>query len=241
MTVVTTTVQGVKTEHEIELAPGGFTCVIHQQGMRLDVPSFVEIGPKQTIACMEAMSQKQWEWISTGELFKILFEIVFDPEQEKHFANCKIPSSIEELNQSDMGVIHVCGIIVLCCEAFFAKKNVFLRNPETYLHPATERMIVGMLRKMMELCNINGEIQTTTDDPSNIEKPSDGPENSDKETPSELVIKWLKCMDPAKKFAQVGNQIYTVADLILEVTTDSPVGKQLVEQFMSNNFQVKKN
>src|ERR1043165_1483839 len=152
MPTVVTTCNGVKTEHEIEDKPGGLTVILHQQGLRVDVPTFVEVGPRETIACMMEMKQKEWEWISEGQLFQTLFKTIFDEKQDRHFSGCVIPKTIEELNQGDMGVAHICGLIVLSCEAFFAGKSVFLRNPETYLHPATERMIVGMLNKMLELC-----------------------------------------------------------------------------------------
>lgn len=46
-------------------------------------------------------------------------------------------------------------------------------------------------------------------------------------------------MDQDKKFAQVGDQIYTVADMAGEVAKDSDIGKQLIEQFMANNFKIK--
>lgn len=58
MVKIVTTVNGEKTEHEIEPGPRNFTCIVHQQGLRVDVPEFIEINPKNTIACMEAMNQK---------------------------------------------------------------------------------------------------------------------------------------------------------------------------------------
>ena len=46
-------------------------------------------------------------------------------------------------------------------------------------------------------------------------------------------------MDLNKKFAQVGNKIYTVTDMIVEVSNETAIGKQLVEQFMNNSFVYK--
>ena len=47
-----------------------------------------------------------------------------------------------------------------------------------------------------------------------------------------MVLHWLSCMDQDKKFAQV-------ADMAGEVAKDSDIGKQLIEQFMANNFKIK--
>ena len=249
MVRVVTTANGVKTEHEITPGPRNFTLLVHQQGLRVDVPEFTEINPKNTIACMEAMTQKQWDWISTGPLFKTLFYKVFDQEQEKHFSGCQIPLSIDELNQGDMGVAHICGMIVLGCESLMAGKSVFVRNPETYLHPAAERMVVGMFYKMMEMFGVGGKIQTAVEeDPENLVQPKIATKQPSKEqikeqypeeNPTELVVRWLSCMDLNKKFAQVGNKIYTVTDMIVEVSNETAIGKQLVEQFMNNSFVYK--
>lgn len=121
-----------------------FSALVHQPGIRVDVPDFFEINSRNTIDCMEKMSQKAWIHISTGEIFQHLFKMVL-PEIE-------IPSTIEELNNSDYGTIHICGIIVLCCESMFAgQKKVFFRNPENHLHPKTEQLLVGMLKEIQKI------------------------------------------------------------------------------------------
>lgn len=248
MVKIVTTVNGEKTEHEIEPGPRNFTCIVHQQGLRVDVPEFIEINPKNTIACMEAMNQKEWEWISTGPLFKTLFNLVFDEKNERNFGNCHIPKTIEELNQGDMGIAHVCGMIILGCESFMAGKSVFVRNPETYLHPSTERTIVRMFHKMMELFGVGGKVQTDIADedaPENLKEPtikknvSDLVAENPNQTPAQLVVFWLSCMDQNKKFAQVGEKIYTVAEMTVEVMNETVIGKQLIEQFAQNNFKIK--
>ena len=123
------------------------TCLIHQQGIRIEVPESIEINGRNTVDCMEKMDQKKWEWISTGPLFKELFAIAF-PEDNKQ----EIPKTIEGLNKIDFGVIHVCGLIVLACEAIFAgKTKIFFRNPEHHLHPKTERCIMNVIYKIREL------------------------------------------------------------------------------------------
>jgi len=134
-------------EMTLDAAPR-FTCIVHQQGIRVDIPEFVEINGRNTIDCMAKMSQRAWVHISTGDLFKILFRELF-PEEDSHVP---IPETIEELNKGDFGVIHGAGMIVLGCEAIFeGKTKLFFRTPEDHLHPKAERRIFDMFRKMQEL------------------------------------------------------------------------------------------
>lgn len=123
-----------------------FTCLVHQQGIRVNVPGFVEINSRNTIECMEKMTQKAWVHISTGELFQILFREIF-PDQ-----SVAIPATIKELIEGDFGVVHVAGMIVLGCESLFSgNTKLFFRTPEDHLHPASEQRLVSMLQKMQNL------------------------------------------------------------------------------------------
>jgi hypothetical protein len=134
-------------EMTIDAAPR-FTCIVHQQGFRVNIPEFVEINGRNTIECMEKMSQRAWEHISTGQLFQILFREIF-PEKD---CSVPIPLTIAELNAGDFGVVHAAGMITLGCEAIFeGKTKLFFRTPEDHLHPKAERRIIGMFRKMQEL------------------------------------------------------------------------------------------
>lgn len=132
----------------MEISAQPFTVMVHQQGIRIDVPDAVEITSRKTIECMEKMSQKAWVHISTGQLFKILFDELFPAED----GIVPIPKTIEELNKGDFGVTHAAGMIVLGCEAMFAgKKKLFFRTPEDNLHPKAQRRLVSMLKKMQQL------------------------------------------------------------------------------------------
>lgn len=134
-------------EMTIDAAPR-FTCLVHQQGIRVNVPDFVEINSRNTIECMEKMSQRAWEHISTGQLFQILFREIFPAED----GDVPIPATIKALNEGDFGVVHAAGMITLGCEALFeGKRKLFFRTPEDHLHPKAERRIVSMIMKMQEL------------------------------------------------------------------------------------------
>ena len=141
-------------EEVIDVPP--FTVFVHQPGIRVDIPSFVEINSRKTIECMEKMNQKEWEHISTGQLFQILFKECFNDESDN--TDVPIPKTIQELNSGDYGTIHIAGMIVLGCEAIFeGKTKLFFRTPEDHLHPKLERKIVSMFKKMFELLNPDGE------------------------------------------------------------------------------------
>ena len=157
-------------EMTIDAAPR-FTCIVHQQGIRVNIPEFVEINSRNTIDCMEKMNQRAWVHISTGQLFQILFREIF-PEED---GPVDIPLTIEELNAGDFGVVHACGMIVLACEAYFeGKTKIFFRNPEDNLHPKVERRIVGMFMKMRDLLapDAEGGVATAVaPEPPKEEKP----------------------------------------------------------------------
>lgn len=145
----------VNGEEKIIDAPP-FTCIVHQPGIRVDVPDFVEINSRTTIDVMSKMSQRAWVHISTGQLFQELFKMAFPIED----GDIKIPATIEELNKGDFSVIHISGMIVQACEAVFeGKTKIFFRNPEDTLHPKTERRIVGMMKSIAQLAGDSEIIQ----------------------------------------------------------------------------------
>lgn len=135
--------------------PPSFLCIVHQQDLRVDVPEFVEINSRKTIDCMEKMNQRQWEHISTGQLFQALFNEVFHKDDSN---TIPIPATIAELNQKDFGVIHVAGMIVLGCEALFTgNTKIFFRTPEDHMHPKAQRRLTSMLQMMQNLLAPNNE------------------------------------------------------------------------------------
>lgn len=142
---------------------GDFIALVHQQGIRVDVPTAVEINSRNTIDCMEKMTQEAWVHISTGQLFQHLFKMLFPDGVDRNgnpIQTVKIPATIEELIRGDFGVTHICGMIVLGCEAHFAgKTKIFYRNPETYLHPRQEQLIVGMFKEMQSLLGRGTKVQ----------------------------------------------------------------------------------
>jgi hypothetical protein len=243
MPKVITTCKGVKTEHDIPNNESGFMVLVPTQGVRVDVPEFVEINCRTTIDCMEKMTQQEWEWISTGNIFKHLWKEALDPAANQGKCGEYIPATIEELNGEDPGIIHVAGMIVQGCEALFAGKNVFFRDPETLLHPATERYIVGMFHEMMKLCGQGGGNGTVTKTDKAPKKTVEVPvkpsakakakkAKADAVKDKEQTIKWLSLHPAEKVMAKRGNEELTASMLLTEVQQDTEIGKQVVEQFV---------
>lgn len=166
---IPTTILANGEEMILDAAPR-LTVLVHQPGIRVDVPQFVEINGRNTLDCMEKMSQQAWVHISTGELFQHLFREAFPPED----GDVPIPATIEQLNKGDFGVIHISGMIVLACEAIFeGKYKIFLRTPEDHLHPKTERRVIGMMMKLRDLLapGEDVQVQVQVEEPPKVEEP----------------------------------------------------------------------
>jgi hypothetical protein len=245
-TIVTTTILNnlpSRTEQEINLSGSGMTMIVHQQGMKVDVPDFIEVNAQDTLRCMDEMTQPQWEWISEGGPFKFLWNEAFDPADRTD-----PPTSIEVLNMSDMGLRHMAGIIVLGCEAAIAGKNVFFRNPETYLHPKTQRYIVDMFRKLLQIFGKSGEIKVKVKEYTK----KDGTvvkahERTQKVTaavapvdPDENVAQCLNWLQKLQDHYGVGKDIaatpsgerLTVEQLMDAVNQDTPRGQWFIGEYV---------
>lgn len=113
---------GKSEDMELPAQPQPFTCLVHQTGMKVQAKDAYTISPKDTIKCMEEMSQAAWLHISTGPLFKHLFyECLFKDQ------GVTLPREISSLIEDyDEGTVHGCGLIVLLAEAYMeGKKEVY--------------------------------------------------------------------------------------------------------------------
>lgn len=131
----------------MEFPEKNFLVVIHEQSIKVEYPDALTIDPKATAKCMEEMSQKAWEHISTGPLFPHFFGLLF---RDMPVA---LPKEIKTLLEDyDDGVIHSCGLIIMLCEAMFeARPKVFIKVPETNLHPAASSMLMTTINAIRRL------------------------------------------------------------------------------------------
>lgn len=136
--------QGKKTEHEV---PTEVVCIVHQQAIKVTpLDADLVITPATTAKCMEDMSQKAWEHISTGSLFQHFFHTLF---QEDAY----LPLTIKEfLEDSNEGMIHGAGLIIQLVEGRFAgKKKVFIRTPEAGLHPKAQYHLMSVIEGIKKI------------------------------------------------------------------------------------------
>jgi predicted ATPase len=148
---------GDKEPQELQLPDQRLNVVVQQQGIRVDIPNFLQINGSNTLMTVNGLKQNHWDHISTGELFQTLFYTVF-PKDCKNFDAVVLPKNVENLKTGDLGVAHVAGMIIMMCEEAFnvmdGKKKelkIFFRNPESHLHPAAERTIIGMFTKFQQI------------------------------------------------------------------------------------------
>jgi len=241
----------------IDLAESGFNVIVHGQGIRFDIPTYVEINCRTSIPRMEAFTQEEWEWVSQGDLFQGAWKEAFDRGWSGGKGGQLIPTTppltIEELLADDPGVIHVAGMIVQGFEAMFEGKNVFFRNPETLLHPATERYIVSMFKFMLNAAGSGkGTITKTDKRPEKTVGPKSrdakgrfvkaekvaaapAPNCKPYEDPNNIehCLEWLGKFPPTKEIAKLGEQRLTAPQLIEQIRKGSLAGKQIVDIFVS--------
>lgn len=122
--------------------------ICHPQGVRIDVPDRVEISGISTINRMARMSQQEWDVARNAEAFLDLFSCVFPQVLKRDFPGVRLPEDISELNRQDMGVIHICGMIVQIFEANYEGKELFFRLPESHLHPAAQANLSNLFCKL---------------------------------------------------------------------------------------------
>lgn len=229
MPKIIATADGVKTEHE--LPEQRLTVVVAQPGIRVDVPDFVEVNGRTTLKTMEEMSQKAWTYISTGPLFQALWLKAFPPDE----VSMKIPATIQELNEGDFANIHIAGMIVQCCEAVFAGRKVFLREPETHLHPKIERTVMSMISMIIAMGNASGTEVAIADpakDKADCIAWLTAMEPMTNENLTERAIKVGNTSKVGKVIAHSGDTPITVEEALEHVQKDTVIGKQIIEEFV---------
>lgn len=135
----------------LELPDQDFLVIVHQQDISVKITEAKLISCFETVKTIDEMSQKAWVHISTGMLFRHLFNLCFDKGNAP-----VLPETIEEFKEMDTGVKHLAGLIIMMveCSPAFCKnppKKIFLKNPETFLHPKQEQLIVGMITELRRL------------------------------------------------------------------------------------------
>ncbi len=160
MTAITFKSAG-QQEQTLELPEQPLTVLVHRPGTSVGVPGVLEISGVDTILEMKTITQKQWEHISSGPLFKELFFMCF--KDDEAFKDYKLPLNIEEFRKEGDDMLHIAGLIILTVNAIFSGKHkkIFIKLIEAHLHPGTQQRVMGMMTKIQELLCGNGvEVKT---------------------------------------------------------------------------------
>jgi predicted ATPase len=114
------TLDGVDTE--IETAP--LTLLFHQGDVQIEARNRCQVDPETTLEACKEMSEYDWHKIRESKQFKDMFKKVFFDMEPPEF-----------IHSEGLGVRHVVGMIVLIKLAQHHNVPVFIRYPESYLHP----------------------------------------------------------------------------------------------------------
>lgn len=126
---------------EIEAKP--FTVLFHPGEIQLEIPTHHEINGETTLARCDMLTTDEWEFLSTNERFLGLVAIVWKG------TDVKVPATVDELlTKRNRAYRHVVGMIIELAECIADGRKIFLREPETHLHPKQQMQLVDMLRAM---------------------------------------------------------------------------------------------
>lgn len=126
-------IDGVATE----VGDKPVTLLCHKGDVYIAPTDQVEIGPEQTLARVESVTQEEWDDLRNDPSFAQLFNIVF-PEMSP------LP---ERIRQQGTGVRHIIGMLLLLCEAITSTppRRPFLRYPESFLHPSAQSKLADLI------------------------------------------------------------------------------------------------
>lgn len=111
-------------------------------------PGYIEINGMTTLACCDSLPKDKARHILTGSLFEHLFRIMFPTDEN----DVPLPRSKQELDDCSDDVRHVTGLIIQLFESLIERgEKVFLKNPETHMHPAQQRRFISMLNAINAL------------------------------------------------------------------------------------------
>jgi len=127
-------------DEEIEVEVKPLTIICHQGDMDVKIPNRVEIGSPATLMKAEMLTQEELDVVTrVGEKF---FDMVFSS------VKVSMPYTIDELRNSMTGVKHVVGMLAMIFNALLTGKQMFIKEPETHLHPKQQIGIAQMLMAM---------------------------------------------------------------------------------------------
>ncbi len=150
MTEITYKVSGKPAESLVIPTEQPVTILVHQQGIRVDVPTAdLILDSRIVLNFLDTLNERDWQHASTSEVFPFLFKQVFTSEEE-----VPIPKTLQDLKEGDLGVQWISGMIIMVVEAMFRAADtktplkIFIREIESHLHPKTQRTVMNLLHTL---------------------------------------------------------------------------------------------
>lgn len=151
--------------HEVEVKP--LTLICSNGGVRVDVPSRVEISPRHTVPFLEEMPDNSWDnWRQDLE-FQRLYKIV-------HPDGKILATAHSDLPERTLGEMHVAGMVMQLLICLRAGRQPFVRLPETYLHPAQQAQLAELFLELQKVKPVPGFPGPVSPPPDPPRKPSSG-------------------------------------------------------------------
>lgn len=121
----------------IYLADEPFLALVHPGEVNVEVvgEDFTTIGPEETLVVARNLEPEQWALIRENDTFKKAWALVWnDVVPPKH------------LCIGNLATRHIAGMILMMFQAVSEKRKIFLKLPETYLHPRQAMRLVSMVQ-----------------------------------------------------------------------------------------------
>jgi hypothetical protein len=119
---------------EVDIGEGPMQVVVHPGEMEIEAPGRVLIDPETTVQTAHDLEQDQWELIRENSNFRKFWKALWQD----------VPPPVI-LWKGNLATRHVAGLILLMVHAKADGKPIFLKLPETYLHPQQVYRLMTMI------------------------------------------------------------------------------------------------
>ncbi len=124
-------VQLIADGQPMEVHMPSLSVIVHPGEMEIEVPGHVLIDPETTVTTSNELEQDQWELIRVNENFLKVWKAIWKD----------VPPP-EVLRKGNLAIRHTTGLILLMFKARGDGKPVFIKLPETYLHPKQQASLM---------------------------------------------------------------------------------------------------
>jgi hypothetical protein len=223
---------GKKETHQLnDTTP--LTVICHQGGMRISVPGAINISAQNSRKLLESMDQHDWEWVSGGDLFRVLFYLVFED------SGIEIPEQLHDLLEGDSGVANIAGGVIGIMSGLnrmgVEPVRLFWEQPETGLHPRQQCKVTELLNYVTRLGSQDPnesqkllEVTQRLIDKYCVKRP----EENDAWAICQRMLETLEKKKGARHpYARFGNRTLTIEEAIIEVEERTELGNMLVDAY----------